>query len=268
MNSFNPMGKAIGGLEKNIPLVGGQMGKAHEMEENFLYHENKPFYVNPGEKPTYGGYTSIREQGGLLTGDLRANYGDTTASQIDQRGLNAFRDRALAAPGTSAWEQMANSKQALEEQALKQRTMESGASRAAEARSALARKGGLSSGASERMARASMRDILSQQQDAARQGSAQRADIGLQAENQRLAALSQIPGMEIQAWQPKFQEKQAMLGVQQFNIGNALQQKQAEEAAKMAEYQEKMKAWAAANQANAIGASGPKAGGLLGKFGG
>lgn len=209
------------------------------------------FYVDPGPRPEYNQYRSILGDGGLINKqDLNMKVGALGP------GYQAFQDRALAAPGTSAWEQMAMNKQALEQQKAAQGAIESGQARSAEARGQLARRGGLSSGARERLAKGSMKDILMAQQGVGQAGQAARADIGLQGEQQRLAALGQLPGMEASR---RGEETSA----QQFNIQNALAQKAAEEQARILEYQEKMKAYAAAQQANAIGASGP-GGGMLG----
>jgi hypothetical protein len=251
------IGAGLGGAFGGLPgmFAGGSVGGGGILG-NALYHPNNPYYVDPGPRPDYQGYTGIRDAntGLLQQSGLNAAVGATGP------GYQAFQDRALAAPGSSAWEQMSLNKQNLEQQKAAQQAIESGQSRAAEARGTIARRGGLTSGAQERMAKSSMRDILGAQQQVAQGGQQARADIGLNAENQRLSALSQLPGMENQ-------RQQQQLGAQEFNITNALQQKQAEEQAKVQEYQQKMAAYAAAQQANAIAASGPKSGGLFGASG-
>lgn len=261
-------GAALGGMFGGGAgaVAGGAAGTTGI--SNALYRRNTPYYVDPGERPNYSGYQSIRGADGLISSPaLNAHYGGSIADKLDTRGINAYRDVALAKPGESAWEQMARQKQGIEEGTARDRALASGQSRAAEARSTLARGPGLSLGSKERLAKSSMRDILGAQQDVARQGMGQRADIGLNAETQRLQVLSQLPGMELTQLAPQFQERGMQLGTQQFNIQNALAQKQAEEQAKLAEYQEKMRAYAAAQQANAIGAAGPKSGGLFGESG-
>jgi hypothetical protein len=251
------IGAGIGGMAGGLPgmLIGGSAGGGGVLG-NALYHPNNPYFVDPGPRPDYQGYTGIRDPntGLLQQSGLNAQVGATGP------GYQAFQDRALAAPGTSAWEQMALGKQQLEQQQAAQQAMQSGQARAAEARGGIARRGGLTSGAQERVAKSSMRDILGAKQTVAQGGQQARADIGLNAENQRLAALSQLPGMESQ-------RQNQQIGVQEFNIQNALAQKQAEEQAKQQEYQQKMAAYAAAQQANAIAASGPKSGGLFGQSG-
>lgn len=257
------MGSVISGIGNGIGnLASGITG--------MVYHQNPSGpYVDPGQTPTYGGYQSIRDPNtGLLM-----NPGMNV--QLDTSGVNALKQRALAAPGTSDWEKLAGQKQQVANQQLTQQQemnqqkaaqsgLEQGASRAADARNQIAMRGGLSSGASERNARNSMRDILAGQQGVTAQGAQQKqdigfqnaqanADIGLNAENQRLSALGQLPQAQLAALAP-----------QEFNIKNALEQKQAEEAAKLQQYHDQMAAYGAGQTANAIAGSGPKSGGLLG----
>lgn len=236
------LGGALGGIPGAIfggaatPNIGGGGGQSR-------------FYVDPGQRPEYAKYQSIRGPDELLKEQLQLKTGALGP------GYQAFQQRALAQPGTSAWEQMAMNRQALEQQKAAQSAIESGQARAAEARGTLARRGGVSTGARERLAKGSMKDILMAQQGVGQAGQMARADIGLQGEQQRLEALGRLPGMEAA-------RREEESGAQRFNIQSALQQKQLEEAAKLQEYQEKMRAYAAAQQANAIGASGP-GGGLL-----
>lgn len=253
VGALNPIVGETAGL---LGAAGVNTGGAGRAAGGLFYHQNDPNWTDPGPRPEYAGYAGIRDPNtGLISG-----HGLNLNPQVDQSGLAAFKDRALAAPGTSAWEQMALNKQGLEQNQAMQGAQQQGANAAAQARSGLAMRGGLSSGAAERSGRNSMRDILAAQQNVGAQGLQSRADIGQEAERQRLAALGQLPQMQLNAAQPG-------IDAQKFNIGNALTQKQAEEQAKFANYQQQMQGYGATQQANAIAANGPKSGGLFGSSG-
>lgn len=245
-------GGAVGGIGGAILGTGG---KKSPLIRPF-YHENERNLVDPGPKPEYAKYEAIRdpESGLLRQQGLRAALAGPGA------GYKAIETGALAKPGESEWEKMALAKQQAAQAQMADLAQQQGAQAAAVARGSVARRGGLSSGAQERMARSSMRDILAQQQGVAGKGVGERADIGLKAEQQRQDLLARLSGLE--------QERAGKdLATQQFNIRNALEQKQMEEAAKLEEYREKMRAYAAAQQANAIAMAGPKSGGLFGESG-
>lgn len=189
--------------------------------------------------------------------------------QLDQRGLNAFRDRALAAPGTSAWEQMMRQQQGTQQLGAQEQASAQGAQAAAQARTSLAMRGGLSGGSAERLARDQANNQLMANQGIARSGEQANQNIGIQAENQRLQALGQLPGMDLAALQPGFQKASMMEQQNQFNIGQQAQADQANQRAALLgignlnqnnsnTYGQQMQALAGNQQAKAIENSGKK----------
>lgn len=174
------------------------------------------------------------------TGLLKDQYN----VKLDERGLNAFRDRALS-QGPSAWQNLALEKQKLDESALKDSTLQQGSSAAAQARSALASRGGLSGGAAERLAKDQMRNQMSGLQNVGFQGQQARANIGLQDEQMKNQFLQALPGQELAALQP-----------QQFNIQNAINQNRDLNTANLSAYKDQMAAYGAKQQANAMRGTG------------
>ena len=215
-----------------------------------------PFMIDAGPRPVMPEFQSLRdrETGLLANENYRLNWGPEIVA--DQRALQALRGQALAAPGTSEWERMARDRQALEQAGLRTGAEQRAATAASQARSSLASRGGLSSGAAERLQGQSLREALLAKQGVAAQGAQARADIGLQAEQMRRQDLGNLASQELAYLQPQFQNRQGTLAAQQFNVEKALQDKYAEDQAKQLAYQEQMKSWAAAQQANAISAAG------------
>lgn len=199
---------------------------------------------------------------------------------LDTSGVDELKKEALAAPGTGAWEQMMKGRQGLEEMGAQDNAARTADAGKAQAFSSLATSGGLSGGARERLARLSGQDLATQKQNVLRQGQLDRSGIGVQAEQNRLGQLSQLPGAQIAALQPELAktnlystlaegEKEREQGlnvenrkynttVQGQNIANSLSQNTAENANRLGAYSEAMKAWAANKQAGAQQDSGKK----------
>lgn len=224
------------------------------------YANRKPaFHVDAGPRPTLGPYTTLRDdKTGLLA---NPNYNLSAGNPIvqDKRALEALRTRALT-EGPSTWAQLMNQKQALEEAQGRSDIGAQAGTQAAQARSQLAQKGGLTGGSAERIAASSAKNAMNLRQQLAGQGALTRANTALQDEQQRLDLLKSLPGMELQAIEPEFKNRAAQMQAQQFNIEQALKDKYSQDQYNMMKYQNDMQAWAAANQANAIGEAGGKKG--------
>lgn len=196
---------------------------------------------------------------------------------LNKEGLEALRKRGLS-QGPSDWAKLMEQSQRLEEQTARGRAGEQQAGAQSSAFSELARKGGLSSGARERLAMQGQRGLTSSMQDISRQGQENRLGIGLQDEQQRLNILSQLPGMEVQALQPDFQKvsawgqlanaeanKKSDLALQnraystdvdKLNKLGAMNENARLDQSNLGAYSEAMKAYAAEQQAKATAASG------------
>lgn len=191
------------------------------------------------------------------------------AINLDKRGLEAYRERALATPGTSAWEQMQRARLQTEQASGRDLAASQQAQALGQARSQLAMRGGLSSGAGERLAMQGAKDRLLANQALARQGQMGRQDIAIQAEQQRLGALQNLPGMELQALEPEFKktsmwgnmadtEAQRRQQVEAQNINTKLAALDAKNRYGTDVYKTNMQAWAAGRQAQAIEDQGKK----------
>lgn len=220
--------------------------------------ENDPGYKDQGPDnwfkpsvPAYQGYNYTPTQTQNVAGQVKNAYGGI---QADQRGLNAFRQQALRT-GPSAWLNGAENKSRMEDSYARDRVAQSAAGQAAQARSQLAMRGGLNSGARERVAKDAARNSMIGSQQVGAQGRITRAGLGMQDEQQRQQALAQLPGMEIQALQPKLagaaaysnalgQDRSAQLQNSQFNaqMGYNMNKDQNAWSAWMAEQQNKANA--------------------------
>lgn len=247
--------------------TGGLSEGANFLTGGGLYGSNKKAQqFSNGPRPELGNFNTLRDQSGLLGNpNLRLQAGQDL--HADKRGLEAFRERALGT-GPSAWAQMAQQKQGLEESNLRNRAAAQSASGQAQARSQLASRGGFSGGAAERLAGQGSRDLMLQRQQVGNQGAQARANIGLEDEKTKNQFLSQLPGQEIAALQPEFQNRQMNVDTSKYNIDSALKDKYQEDQWKKDKYSEDMKAWAATEQANAMmRAGGGKQQGALGSGG-
>lgn len=137
----------------------------------------------------------------------------------------------LANQGPSPWSQLATMRQGLEESQARESASKMAANGRAGAMSDLAMRGGLDSGARERLARSGMRDALDMGMDVSRQGGINRLQIGMND------AQNNIVG-------------------KQFDIQNKLQSRRDENVFNMDKYREQMGAWAANRQAQATEKAG------------
>lgn len=147
-----------------------------------------------------------------LTADGSSLRSDLMLGGYDPRGIQQIRNEALRSPGqASEWAQMALGKQGFEEQQGLNRIAQQMAGAQSQALSNLAMRGGLQSGARNRMAMQGARDQMMGMQDVRAQGINQRYDIGLQDEANRQKWLSGLAAQE-----------EAYQAPQRFNITNQL----------------------------------------------
>jgi hypothetical protein len=177
--------------------------------------------------------------------------------ETDKQGINKYREEALRS-GPSAWAGLSNQKQDMEGERAREKLAGETASRQADAESALAMRGGLDSGARERLASSGMKDYLSGSQGIAQQGMTNKLQVSLNDEQNRISQLGALPGMENTARQGDFQ-RAAMLGqAKEGDIRNQMNDNLGRNAFNMAGYDAAMRSWAANQQANATANSGKK----------
>lgn len=238
-SAIGSVGKAVGGAVGSIfgNTGGGEGG----------------VYFNQGARPDRPQYNSILGGAGRLAPGWQLQNGANITANKDV--INSLRQDALAAPGQSAWEKMALEKQGLEEAGAKDKAATNAMQALANARSGMAMRGGISSGAMSRLAQSNARDQMAAQQDVGAQAAKARADIGLQAEQQRQALRQAMPGLENTSLQTDIQNREYQTNVDKYNLDNAIKEKQNKDNADMQAYLAQMKDWAAAGQANAMSAA-------------
>lgn len=191
------------------------------------------------EQPGYPGYESTLDPStGMLKGNLNIRG-------TKNEGMDSVRETALARPGSSPWERMQLERQQIGQSTQRGAMDQQMASQTAGAQSSLAMRGGLSSGASERLAGLGAQNAMTERQNINRQGEVDRLGISTAAEGQRLGAANNLASMEH--------------GRSVFDITNANTEHQNAEAAKLAAYQERMKGWSAEQMAQGY-ANAPKGG--------
>lgn len=176
---------------------------------------------------------------------------------LDTKGLEKFRSMALR-DSPSPWAQMMTAKQYAEEGAAKDRGVTQVRSGVRTAEADLASKGGLSSGARERIARGGAKDLLAVGQDVARSGNLNRMQIGINDEQNKITQLSMLPGMESSAFGDTLKKESMWDQARQQDIQRAVEENNRRNQYNQNVYQQQMNAWAANRQAQATENSGKK----------
>jgi hypothetical protein len=182
----------------------------------------------PGAPPTY-------------TGAYNPN---TMGVDSDPTALNMFRTQAERT-GPSAYANLANTQQDTLSQQARSSAANQNQGNQATAESALAMRGGIDSGARERIATQGNKNLLDMNQKINQTSANNKMQIGMNDEQNRISQLSQVPGMQ------NTQNQAA-----EFNIGNAINEGNAANAYKYGIYNTQMKGYAAGQQANATANSG------------
>jgi hypothetical protein len=176
---------------------------------------------------------------------------------MDMRGMDKFRDDALRSR-PSAWAGMMNKLQYANEAGAKDRAVDQSRAGVRTGEADLASKGGLSSGARERLARGGAKDLLAVGQDVSRQGNLNRMQVGIQDEQNRVQELSQLPGMENNLLQTNLQKEGMYDQAKQQDLARAIAENDKRNQYNQNLYNQKMSAWAADRQAYATENSGKK----------
>lgn len=220
-------------------------------------------------RPEY--FSLIDPKTGLMMDQYQIKVGDYNAQQIDPNsleGLQAFKKEALRT-GPSMWAQLQQKLLGSKRAADLDKAAAQSATAGAQARGTLAMRGGLSSGARERIARGNANDLLGLRQQIGAQYNNQNLQLLTDDEKQRLAMLGQLPGMETGIAQFN---ANAMNDATKFNIGNkakmdeyninlAVEEKRAADAQDLDIYKEQLKKWGSERQAQATERSGGGGGG-------
>lgn len=243
---FGPVGILGGGMIGN-QLTGG-MGGAGDDGYQYLARPQRP-----GFEASYDPRTMSMLPG--LEGKL-------AGIEENRAGMNKYRQEALRG-GPSAWAGLAGQQQDQMLQNARNQAAQGAAGQTAGAQSALAMRGGINSGARERLQTAGMRNQMDAGQNALQAANANKMQIGINDEQNRINQLGQLPGLENTANQTAFNKANLWGQGKQFDVGNAVHQGDTKNAFNMNNYNADMSAWGANQQANATAQAGKK-GGLFG----
>lgn len=208
----------------------------------------------------------------------------------DPRALEAIRGRALGS-GPSPWLNLQLQKQGMEEQNALEDAHKGAAGAQSEMESALAMRGGLSSGARERLATSGLESGLLAGQGVRRAGEANRLGLNIADDATKTDLLKSLPGMELNQIAPEIAKAEYLGGVEQnqntanlantwqnrttniegqkyntdqataankFNIQAALNDLLQKRAYDLGKYGEEMKGFAAEKTGEAVGSGGKK----------
>ena len=219
-------GGMFGGLANNV----GDAKYKQALEEYNRKKRNMEQGLNPDGSPLAPEFQSmIDPRTGRLKGGLQLNLGGV-------EGYGQFKDFATGT-GPSEFSQAAEDRLGLMTALERDRATREGAQQAAMARSNLAMRGGLSSGARERIASQGMRAGMAGRQDARQQQLMGVKDIAMQNAAQRQQALGSLVDLGSRA--------------EEFNLGAALDGVGAGREAAWRTYEEKGGQWAADKKAAA-----------------
>lgn len=237
--------------------------QADQLENQMVQYQNMLKGIDPrtGEpmRPEY--QSLIDPTSGLLQKQYILDIGQLEAGQMDptkMEGYQAFRSEALRT-GPSTWAKMMQQQQELARMTEMEKAARQSGSSAAQARSGLAMKGGLSSGSAERIARDQASNLLQARQGIGRAANMANIQLLTEDERNRLANLSQLPGMESSIEQFNIGQKtnqdrfniEAQARAKQYNIGEALRDKQLKDAQDLAAYEAQLGKYGAERQAQA-----------------
>lgn len=215
-----------------------------------------------GGMPGYPNYISPLDSANNINPKYLLNGQEAVKSRYDDQSLNALQNMGLAAPGTSAWEQMMLGQQGQNEATARDNAMRGADTAKLSAYSDLATHGGLSTGAKERLARTSSQGANEAKQGVARQGVLDRYGIGSNAEDRRTGALGQSAGLQLQKGQQlaniDMSNRDYATNLEKYNKELPLNQMALKNAANLSAYDSAMKGWAASKQADATTNSGKK----------
>lgn len=193
---------------------------------------------------------SLLGEDGLMKDQYK--FKGQTIDPTKMEGYSAYKQDALRT-GPSQWAQLAQQKQQLEQGQANDAANQNVMAGNAQARSGLAMRGGLSSGARERLGSQMQKDLAGARQKVAGEGILARANIGVQDEQNRQAMLGNF--MKAEGDLTKYNTEIGNRG-QEFNILRALEESGRGDDFKQQQYAEQMKKWAANRQADATANSG------------
>ena len=198
-------------------------------------------------------------------GTLKPSYELSPWQQVnaDTGALDLYKQTAQRAAGVdSPFAKLALERQQLEQAASADQAGAGASNTMLQAANRLAQSGGVSGGARERLARQGAQAGFIQRQGVERQGALDRLGIRSQDEQNRMAGLQSLQGMQNQQADIQFKNQQQAANNMQFNVGSRQKEQEAKRLFDANKYNQQMQAWAANKsadaQARAAGGGGKK----------
>lgn len=210
-------------------------------------------YIDAAPRPADLNYNSIFDPNTQSLGPQAQQM--LAGNKLDTTGLDAFQSRALAR-GPSDWARQAGDQQNYLAMHAKDQGAQAVAGQGATARAGLASRGGLSSGAAERLAQGGANNYLSMTQGINNENSKNQMQIGMNDEQNKLSMMSQLPGMQLGAANFGLAKTNAQLGANSADIANEMQNSSAKNTFDLGQYQTKMAAYGAGQTAAATQRAG------------
>lgn len=226
--------------------------------------------------PAYPAYQSMMDENNqLLPGFLSAGGGavtsrDVTASPVDRRALDNLRLRGMSS-GPSPWLDMMNGRIGGMQSGYTDDAVRGARQATTSAMDQAALRGGLSGGASARLAGRGLESSAMGQQGAAKWGADARLQAGMEDERTKLGILQQLPGQELALGQyytgvdernrdstlrgDVFNSGQTQQN-NQFNVGTAVTDRKLQTLRDAAAHGQDVSAWVGMNNANAVASTG------------
>jgi hypothetical protein len=207
----------------------------------------------PGAMPSTPGYSPVYDPSTMAS--LPGTEDRLNTINPNRKGLEKFREEATRSR-PSVWARLSKEKNFSEEAGARDRNRAVGRNAVAQAESDLAMRGGLSSGARERIARKGATDVLAMDQDVSRQANTNEMQIDINDEQNRISQLSMLPGMENQAYQLDLSEFDRWNAAKNADIQRLADENARRNAFNMKLYETEMEKYAADRQAHATENSG------------
>lgn len=176
-------------------------------------------------------------------------------NNLDTTGLQAFQSQALA-QGPSQWAKQATDQQNFLAMNAKDQGAQTVAGQGATAQAGLASRGGLSSGAAERLAQGGANNYLSMTQGVNNQQAGNDMQIGMNDQQNKLSMMGQLPGMQLGAANFGLAKTNTQLGADSTDVANQMQNAQARNTFNLGQYQTQMAGWGAGQTAAATAQAG------------
>jgi hypothetical protein len=228
-----------------------------------LFAKPKPLSLPKYADPTRPGYSPVFDPN---TMSLALGAAALTGNIMpDSRGMNEYRTEALRT-GPSAWSRLARNQLAGDEAAQRDKIASSSAGAAADARSQIARRGGLSSGASERLATDAARNQTFANQGLAANILQGQREIATNDESNRVKMLTALPGMELEQIKPQQWSAEQVLNARRGDITNQIGENRSLNDFNMAAWIQQMQQIQSRRNADVTLATAPKDKGFFGNI--